>query len=480
VPDIASVMSSTTVKTWVQTLGLQLVSGFAAALALGGALLFVIFTFFSYLNLYTNLYSDIQGRIQFLSEVYHNQGLERLTEIVSRQGFSDDSADVLYFLEVKSTEPTALAPSFTYRDSTVGLFRFLLQGLDSRDDAERKMLVESKALNPDLMLTVGRFYQDEFYAMTYLIGKVAMVIAVFWLGAMLTTTIATYRALMGTHRIGQELRGIMRQNLEGRLRPDTVTPYLKELVDVGNEMLEHVALSLQGVRSVSDNIAHDLRTPLTRLRNKLTQLKPRVPREYESTIDELLTDCDDLLASFNALLRISMLEAGSQIRSDGKQVSLRVVLQDVVEMYEPVAHDAGVLLDFQAEYVEQINGETDLLGQMFANIIDNAIKFTPSGGVIKLRLERFGLEQLRVSISDNGVGIPEAERKQVFRRFYRGEPSRSEHKGHGLGLSLVQAIAFYHRANVELKDNNPGLRVQVYFPLALKDATSLALNRVQA
>jgi signal transduction histidine kinase len=117
---------------------------------------------------------------------------------------------------------------------------------------------------------------------------------------------------------------------------------------------------------------------------------------------------------------------------------------------------------------------------MFANIIDNAIKFTPSGGVIQIRLERFGPEQIQVSIADSGVGIPEAERKQVFRRFYRGEPSRSEHKGHGLGLSLVQAIAFYHRASIKLKDNNPGLRVQVYFPLVLDATRSLAPDRAQA
>lgn len=473
-------MNNGTVKAWVQTLGLQLLSGFAAALALGGALLFVIFALFSYMNLYSTLHSDVQGRVQFLSEVYHTQGLERLTEIVGRQGFSDDSADVLYFLEMKSAETSALAPAFAYRDDTLGLVQFLLQGLYWTNETERRMFAETESLNPELRLTVGRFYQDEFDAINYLVGKVAMVIAVFWLFAMLTTTVATHRALMGTHRIGTELRAIMQKNLEGRLPRDAVTPYLKDLVDVGNEMLDHVAMSLQGVRSVSDNIAHDLRTPLTRLRNKLTQLKPRVPKEYESTIDELLSDCDDLLASFNALLRISMLEAGSQIRTDAKQVSLRVVLQDVVEMYEPVAHDTGVLIDFQAEYVEQINGETDLLGQMFANIIDNAIKFTPSGGVIQIRLERFGAEQIRVSIADSGVGIPEAERKQVFRRFYRGEPSRGEHKGHGLGLSLVQAIAFYHRASIELKDNNPGLRVQIYFPLALDATRSLAPDRAQA
>ncbi|MDG0978616.1 MAG: HAMP domain-containing sensor histidine kinase [Halieaceae bacterium] len=460
-------MNSSLIIAWVLTLRVHLLSRFSLALAAVGGLLFIVLTFFSYSNLYTQLNSDIHGRIQFLSEVYHNHGLERLTDIVARQGYSDDSADVLYFLEFKFADTSALAPAVVYRETATGPIQFLWQGLGSNTDNDHKMLAETKALNPGLMLTVGRFYQKEFDAINYLIGNVALVIAVFWLGAMVTTSVATHRALMGTHRISKELRAIMRQNLERRLQPETVTPYLKDLVDVGNEMLEHVALSLQGVRSVSDNIAHDLRTPLTRLRNKLTQLKPQVPREYESTIDELLSDCDDLLGSFNALLRISMLEAGSQIRGDAKKVSLRVVLQDVVDMYEPVAHDAGVLLDFQAEYVDQINGETDLLGQMFANIIDNAIKFTASGGLIQIRLERFGPEQLSVSIADSGIGIPQAERKQVFRRFYRGEPSRSEHKGHGLGLSLVQAIAFYHRANVELKDNNPGLRVEVYFPLAI-------------
>ena len=449
------------------------------ALAAMGVVLFLVFALVTYTNLYSNLRADVEGRTQFLSEVYHNQGLERLTEIVGRQSFSDDSAEVLYFLEMNSSELSGLAPTFTYQDSAMGSMHFMLQGLGSGADTGPRMFAETMALNTDLMLTVGRFYQNELSAINYLLGKVAMMIAVFWMGAILTTTVATHRALMSSHRIGRELRTIMQNNLEGRLQPATTTPYLKDLVDVGNEMLEHVALSLQGVRSVSDNIAHDLRTPLTRLRNKLTQLKPRVPVQYEATIDELLSDCDDLLGSFNALLRISMLEAGSQIRNDAKQVSLRVVLQDVVEMYEPVAHDAGVLLDFQAEYVEQINGETDLLGQMFANVIDNAIKFTPSGGVILIRLERFGAEQLRVSIADSGIGIPESERKQVFRRFYRGEPSRSEHKGHGLGLSLVQAIAFYHRANIELKDNSPGLKVNVYFPLVVSGSQPVVLNQAR-
>jgi len=460
-------MSSSSVRPWLQTLGLQLVSGFGVALAAMGASLFLIFALFSYFNLYSTLHAEIAGRTQFLVEIYHTQGLERLTDIVGRQGFSDDSADVLYFLEVQSLDQADLAPTFSYQNTTRSAIEFLLQSLWVSNETQPKMFAETTALSNQLMLTVGRFYQDEFSAINYLIGKVALVIAVFWVGAMLTTTVATHRALMGTHRLGTELRAIMQHNLEGRLQRESVSPYLRELVDVGNDMLEHVALSLQGVRSVSDNIAHDLRTPLTRLRNKLTQLKPRVPREYENTIEALLSDCDDLLASFNALLRISMLEAGSQIRGDAKQVSLRVVVQDVVEMYEPVAHDTGVLLDFQAEYVEQIRGETDLLGQMFANILDNAIKYTPLGGVIKIRLERSGIEQLRVTVADTGIGIPDAERNQVFRRFYRVEPSRGEHKGHGLGLSLVQAIAFYHRASVELHDNDPGLRVVVCFPVSL-------------
>ena len=464
-------MNSSLLRSWLQTLGLQLVSGFGIALAAMGITLFAVFALVSYTNLHSSLQADVVGRTQFLTEVYYSHGIERLTQIVGRQGFSDDSGRVLYFLEVQGSEADALAPTFAYRDSGAGLVPFVLSNLSSEEQLQRKMFAETKVLDGGVVLTVGRFFQDELDAINYLIGNVALVIAVFWLGAMLTTAIATHRALMGAHRIGTELRAIMQHNLEGRLHPDTASPYVRELVEVGNEMLEYVSISLQGVRSVSDNIAHDLRTPLTRLRNKLTQLKPRVPREHQGTIDELLSDCDDLLASFNALLRISMLEAGSQIRTDAKQVSLRVVIQDVVEMYEPVAHNSGVLLDFQAEYVEQIPGETDLLGQMFANILDNAIKFTPSGGVIGIRLERSGVEKLRVVIADTGIGIPEADRQQVFRRFYRGEPSRGEHKGHGLGLSLVQAIAFYHRATVELQDNHPGLRVVVNFPVSLPKRT---------
>jgi len=199
------------------------------------------------------------------------------------------------------------------------------------------------------------------------------------------------------------------------------------------------------------------------------QVAERVGLEpsHAGQVDRIIEECDELLASFNALLRISTLESGSPL-TGGTEVNLCALLQDVVELYEPLAHDKGIALELDAPAGQAVcRGEMDLLFQMFANLLDNAIKYTPQQGSIRVELRAStGGEPAghSVLIADSGPGIPAAERKNVFRRFYRMESSRGERPGHGLGLSLVQAIAGYHHGSVELGDNNPGLRVRIALP----------------
>jgi len=181
-------------------------------------------------------------------------------------------------------------------------------------------------------------------------------------------------------------------------------------------------------------------------------------------LDRIIEECDELLSSFNALLRISALESGSRL-AGGSDVELSGLLRDVVELYEPLAHERDIELVLDAPEAQVCKGEADLLFQLFANVLDNAIKYTPPQGHIRvqLRTDAAGVGH-SVVIADSGPGIPMVERKNVFRRFYRVESSRTEHPGHGLGLSLVQAIAQFHYGTVELGSNNPGLQVRVKLP----------------
>ena len=196
----------------------------------------------------------------------------------------------------------------------------------------------------------------------------------------------------------------------------------------------------------------------------IVQAGARVEEGEGGQLERIIGECDELLSSFNALLRISTLESGSRL-AGGQEVELRALLEDVVELYEPLAQDQGIALALDAPDPQVCRGEVDLLFQMFANVLDNAIKYTPVDGVIKVKLCTWidGAGH-NVVVSDSGPGIPAVERKNVFRRFYRVESSRGEQPGHGLGLSLVQAIAQYHNGRVELGSNNPGLQVRIKLP----------------
>lgn len=273
-----------------------------------------------------------------------------------------------------------------------------------------------------------------------------------------TSYLISFFVVSRTHRIAQTARSIIETgDLSQRIAIDSRWDDLSRMAEMLNAFLDRNQELVEGVKRVSDNIAHDLRTPLTRMRNNLEDL--RRDSLEPARIDALIDEADRLLATFNALLRIARIETAQQ-RTQFAPLRLDEILRDVAELYEPLAEQKGVTLHLACA-AAPITGDRDLLFQAFANLLDNALKFSPAGGRIRIVLRRTG-GQCICLVRDEGPGIADTEKERVFNRFYRSETSRHT-PGNGLGLSLVAAVVQLHHGRIALQDANPGLLVKITF-----------------
>jgi signal transduction histidine kinase len=254
----------------------------------------------------------------------------------------------------------------------------------------------------------------------------------------------------------------MTGNLSDRVPLDGTSDEFDQLAANLNRMLDQIERLMTAMREVTDNVAHDLKTPLSRMRARLelALLEPDDASGQTEAIRVAIDDADRLLATFNALLSIAELESGAGCERP-EPLDLAEIACSAAELYEPVAEEKGFVVTFAAEPDVRIRGVRQLLSQALANLLDNALKYA-GGGEICIRVSRCD-ERAALEIADRGRGIPEAEREIVFDRFVRLEPSRNA-PGNGLGLSLVRAIVRRHFGTVELADNRPGLRVRLEFP----------------
>ena len=263
--------------------------------------------------------------------------------------------------------------------------------------------------------------------------------------------------------IGRTSRAIMEGDLSARIPVRGTNDEIDQLVIGLNAMLERIQQLLEGLRQVTNDIAHDLRTPLGRLRQRLEDAREHATNtaDYAAATEAAIAEADALLEIFSALLRIAQIEAGAQ-RSAFGEVDLSTLMRSIGEAYAPPAEDSQHKLESSIADGVAFTGDRQLLAQMVSNLIENALTHTPAGSTVRLALRKAGTG-LEIEVSDDGPGIPESERDKVFDRFYRLDRSRTT-AGSGLGLALVKAIAALHGLLLRLEDRKPGLAVILAAP----------------
>lgn len=340
------------------------------------------------------------------------------------------------------------------------------EGPDAPSDSTGFALARSVELSHGLRLVVGRDIQERrsFSAIIFegfFFGVLGIVVL-----SGLAGVITARRVLKRIDSITGTSRMIMSGSLSERIPVTRRNDEFDQLATSLNLMLDRIEQLMQGLKEVTDNVAHDLKTPLTRIRNRAEAAlrEGRSPDQMREALEGTIGESDQLIRTFNALLMIARVEAGSP-SGVFSRLDVGELVRELGELYAPVAEDAGQVLDVVAPEGLHLHANPELVGQALVNLIENAIKYARSAtrqGKIRLEVAQKG-DSVEITVADNGPGISPEDRTHVVQRFVRLEKSRTE-AGSGLGLALVSAVANLHKGQLELADNNPGLRAILRLP----------------
>ena len=411
--------------------------------------------------------ATIAAEITGLSERYDMDGLAGLIEVINERLSRKPTGSSIYLLTTALN--TRIAGNLNRWPSAQadsdGWLNFRLENAGHGKNEIHLARARSFTLSGGFHLLVGRdIYELEETQQRIIQTLILGFIITLVLGG-IGGFVLSRRVMKRLEAINTTSREIINGDLSRRIPLQHSGDEFDALADNLNAMLDRIEELMEGVRRVSDSIAHDLRTPLARLRNRLELLRAEQEKTGQdpTQAEQAISEADGLLKTFNALLRIARIET-RQRRESFTDIDMGALLHDVIELYEPLAEEKNQSLSLNLNATVHMQGDRDLLFQAMANLLDNAIKYTPMKGQIKISLDEQAGKG-RIMIADSGPGIPEAERQQVFQRFYRLEKSRTT-PGSGLGLSLVGAVARIHDMNLTLEDNHPGLRILCDFPTA--------------
>lgn len=350
-----------------------------------------------------------------------------------------------------------------------GYFRFTYRPFEN--EPERQALARLVRLSNNYLLLVAVDVEEQARFMgrirqAMLLGAGLVVIMGLIAGALISRRFTTR-----IEALNQVARDVMAGDMKRRAPRNDSRDELDEFASHLNRMLSRIESLMAASMYAGDSIAHDLRSPLTRMRGRLEENLRDPDIDPQQVLADTLSDTDELLNIFNSIQRISRLETGEQ-RSVFQVLDPAELLCDLAELYEPVCEDAGMQFSSEIRKGLKIRADQGLLAQAVSNILDNAIKYAGKGGAIALRLRRRADGQVEISVTDTGPGVPADKRDAILKRFVRLEESRNQ-PGSGLGLSLVKAVAEIHSADLLLEDGpgshkskGSGLRVALVFPRA--------------
>lgn len=441
----------------------------------------IIFYFlyvFSTAYMQQQLEDSVDSEIQGLAEHYDKEGISGLEQVilyrVERYGRADNT---LYLLVNHNTNPIVgniLEWPVNVKEKGKWI-EFSLRSDNPNDDpylAQAKIFKLPKPEDPERPygLLVGKIVQPLVNIKKSIQAAIAWGIVVMVLLSALGGVLFGRKAAKKIARINQTTTSIMSGNMSERVPLSQEADDLDQVAANLNVMLDQIETLMEDIRRVSDNIAHDLRTPLSRLRYRLEESLQKADSEVAENLEKSIQEADSLLATFNALLRIAKIEAG-QVETGFSKISISALLEDIVDFYEPLAEEKHQTLAASIEPNVASFGDRNLLFQAFANILENAIKYSPEHGLVSIKLSTTS-DQVEVIIADNGPGVPDSEKEGIFVRFHRLDQSRNS-PGSGLGLSMAKAIVTLHKGSITPLDNAPGLQMVMSFPFATtKSSTS--------
>ncbi|WP_024512339.1 ATP-binding protein [Bradyrhizobium sp. ARR65] len=444
-------------------------STFKLALIAIGTFGVIVSAIFSYVYLSTAHYvrsrSDrtILAEYMSLRDAYLRSGRDALIELIRQRMADRGFADHVYLLADPSSNVVAgNFAQWPQAATTNGWTEF--RAADAAPDATRPPLVRGMVeifAGGDRLL-VGRDISDlDSFTAQIKMALISGVILIFVLAAM-ASILVTRRTVGRIEQINATSRAIMASGLDKRIPLRGSHDEWDRVAENLNLMLDRIETLMGEVRQVSDNVAHDLRTPLTRMRGRLEKAyqRPRSGDADQALIGDTIADLDAVLRIFASIVRIAQIE--TQARKVGfRTVNLAEIASEVVELYDAAAEQDGTHLTLGGDRDVLVTGDRDLIFDAIANLVDNAIKHGRAGGQVIVSSEHIEGQPV-VTIADDGPGIPPCEYDHVFKRFYRLEQSRYT-PGNGLGLSLVAAVARLHGAQIEMLDNAPGLKFRLWF-----------------
>ncbi|CAN5668443.1 MAG: HAMP domain-containing protein [Gammaproteobacteria bacterium] len=438
----------------------------AFAASAGVLLLFIHNATVAFIDRETN--ATIEADYRGLAEQYAQLGLSGLARVISERLNGDTQSGDLYLLIDLYHRPLAgnLALWPTVDSKADEWIQFGVEIPEASGPVMHAARAKIFDLADSHRLLVGRDIEDrvDFQGTltVFLVASLAIFVVLSGIGGILTG-----RNILGrVDAIARTTHSIIRGDLSQRLPMQGIGDEFDRVAESVNQMLNQIEHLSKGMRTVIDSVAHDLRGPITRLRShvELTFSNPPSIDSYRQALDTALTETERLHHTVNTLLHIAQAEAGT-LAIEMERVDLSAVARDVADLYQPLAEERGLRLSMDATANIHILGHRELLSHAVANLIDNAIKYTPPGGAIGLTVSAVG-PRATVTVADTGPGVSPEDRERVLQRFVRLEASRTT-SGSGLGLSLVAAVAQLHEAELRLSDNTPGLRIEVIFRTAV-------------